>query len=142
MVKRTLLIYLVAELVALIGLIWAVGLGWTLVILAASLAAGTVLAATQIKHQVAQIKRKDPRTAAADGALVGLGTALVLIPGVVSTAAGALMLAPPTRGAMRPVAGALLTRGITRRIGTPRRHDYIDGEVIGEINEDAVALTR
>ena len=86
----------------------------------------------------------------ADGVLVGLGSFLVFLPGVVTTAAGALMLAPPTRGAMRPLAATMLTRGVVRRMGSftttlnninlyPNtgagvgRGDYIDGEVIGEV---------
>ena len=57
------------------------------------------------------------------------------------------MLAPPTRGTMRPLAETLLARGIDRRLGTvnlsafrdPRagRGDYIDGQVIdGEVVGD------
>ncbi|MGB6106333.1 MAG: hypothetical protein WBF86_00690, partial [Mycobacterium sp.] len=59
---------------------------------------------------------------------------------LVTTAAGALMLAPPTRGAMRPVADTLLTRGIDRRLAAANlsafsgrgtgRGDYIDGQVV------------
>lgn len=72
--------------------------------------------------------------------LVKLGVFLVFIPGPVTTAAGALMLAPPTRGAMRPLADTLLTRGIDRRLAAANlsafsgretgRGDYIDGQVI------------
>lgn len=142
--------YALTELLAAALLIWAVGLGWTFVVLASTFMTGVVLAGSQMKSQVASLRRAhaNPRAAAAEGALVGLGTALVFLPGVVTTAAGMLMLAPPTRGAMRPLAASLLTRGIDRRIGamypvTPARDtDYIDGEVISEIDEDAVPLTR
>lgn len=142
--------YVVTELAAAALLIWAFGLGWTFVVLAATFMAGVVLAGSQMKSQVASLRRAhaNPRSAAAEGALVGLGTALVFLPGIVTTAAGVLMLAPPTRSAMRPLAASLLTRGIAGRIGpmypvTPaRRADYIDGEVISETTEDAVALTR
>ena len=57
------------------------------------------------------------------------------------TAFGALMLMPQTRSAVRPLAGAMLTRGIARRVnvvnlsapGTFSGYgDYIDGEVIDE----------
>ncbi len=142
--------YVLTELLAAALLIWAVGLGWTFVVLASTFMAGVVLAGSQMKSQVASLRRAhaNPRAAAAEGALVGLGTALVFLPGVVTTTAGMLMLAPPTRGAMRPLAASLLTRGIDRSIGamypvTPARDtDYIDGEVISEIDEDAVPLTR
>ena len=46
------------------------------------------------------------------------------------------MLAPPTRGAMRPLAQMLLTRGLARRFAAvdltvrSTRADVVDGEVI------------
>ncbi|MDA2951261.1 MAG: hypothetical protein O2892_19875, partial [Actinomycetota bacterium] len=55
----------------------------------------------------------------------------------------------PTRGAMRPLAATMLTRGVVRRMGSLNINltpggaraghgdyidgDYIDGEVIGEV---------
>ena len=50
------------------------------------------------------------------------------------------MLTPPTRSAVRPLAGMLLTRGDRppgqcgqpRPVRLPGRGDYIDGEVIDE----------
>lgn len=141
--------YAVTELAVAALMIWAFGLGWTFVILAATFMAGVVLSGSQMKSQVSGLRmaHTNPRRAATDGALVGLGTALVFLPGFVTTVAGALMLAPPTRQAMRPMAAALLTRGIAKRMGpmypvAARRTDYIDGEVISETTGDAVALTR
>ena len=77
------------------------------------------LAGSQVKRQLALLQRTrtNPQGAVADGMLVALGTFLVFIPGLVTTALGALMLMPPSRGAMRPLAGMLLTRGIARRVG-------------------------
>ncbi|MEI6253119.1 MAG: FxsA family protein [Mycobacteriaceae bacterium] len=136
-------LYAAVELAAVILLCWAIGLGWTLVVIAATFMLGVVLAASQLKGQVGSIRRArtNPQAAAADGVLVGLGSFLVFLPGVVSTVAGALMLAPPTRAAMRPLAATLLTRGAMRGLGAlnfeqvvnrPGRSDYIDGEVIGD----------
>ncbi|MGV0993340.1 MAG: FxsA family protein [Mycobacterium sp.] len=158
MVMRPLLrytaLYAVVELAAVALLIWAFGLGWTLVVLATTFMAGVLMSAAQVKGQFAAVRgrRVTPQGAMADGVLVGIGSFLVFLPGIVSTAAGSLMLAPPTRTAMRPLAQSMLSRGIGRRIdavtgagaapGTfpaaTRRTDYIDGEVI----EDAVALTQ
>jgi UPF0716 protein FxsA len=136
-------LYVLVELAAVILLTWAVGLGWALVVLAATFMVGVLLAASQLKGQVGSLRRarNDPQAAATDGVLVGLGSFLVFLPGVVSTAAGALMLAPPTRAAMRPLASTLLNRGLMRGVGALNldqmvnrvgRGDYIDGEVIGE----------
>ena len=155
MVMRPLLrytaLYAVIELVAAALLIWAVGIGWTLVLLAATFMLGVLISAAQVKGQVSAVRggRRTPQGAVADGVLVGLGSFLVFLPGVVTTIAGALFLAPPSRALMRPAAQSLLTRGLLTRglltwgmgrttMPATRRTDYIDGEVI----EDAVALTR
>ena len=134
-------LYAAVEVAAMILLTWAIGLGWTLATLAATFMVGVVLAASQLKGQVGSIRRAraNPQGAAADGVLVGLGSFLVFVPGLVSTAAGALMLAPPTRAAMRPLAATMLNRVVLRGVGAlnldqvfARRGDYIEGEVIGE----------
>jgi UPF0716 protein FxsA len=77
--------------------------------------------------------------------LVALGTVLVVVPGLVSSAVGMLLLLPPTRAAARPALTAMALRGIGRRaplitvttVGADRyasasrpRSDYIDGEVL------------
>ncbi len=136
-------LYAAVELTAVILLTWAVGIGWTLLVLAATFMIGVVLAATQLKGQVGAFRqaRGNPRGAVTDGVLVAAGSFLVFLPGVVSTAAGALMLAPPTRAAMRPLAAGMLSRGVMRSVGAMNlnqfanpsgRGDYIDGEVIDE----------
>jgi UPF0716 protein FxsA len=143
---RYLGLYAIVEVVALALLIWALGLGWSLVVLAATFMVGVLLAASQVKGQIvaARRTRSNSEAAVADGVLVGVGSFLVFLPGVVTTAAGVLMLAPPTRGAMRPLATTMLTRGVVRRMeslninitpgGARAGHgDYIDGEVIGEV---------
>ena len=142
-------LYALVELAAVALLIWAVGLGWTMVVLAAVFMAGVLLAASQLKDQVAGSRlllrqaRRNPHGAAADGVLIGLGSFLVFLPGVVSTAVGALMLTPATRSSMRPLAASMVSRGVVRGaravnldqfLGATaprvRRGDYIDGEVI------------
>ena len=142
-------LYLLVDLAAVVMLVRAFGWGWALLALTVTFLVGAVLASTQLKGQVAALRqtRRNPQGAVADGMLVGLGTFLVFIPGVVTTTAGVLMLAPPTRGAMRPLAETLLTRGIDRRLGAANlsafggpgsgRGDYIDGEIIdGEVTGD------
>jgi UPF0716 protein FxsA len=147
MVMRTFVVYALVELAVLAALTWSIGLGWTLLVLLATSVVSVALAGSQVKRQLARLQRtrSNPQGAVADGMLVALGTFLVFIPGLVTTALGALMLMPPTRNAMRPLAGMLLTRGIARRVSvvnltapgvrrfTPAGYgDYIDGEVIDE----------
>lgn len=142
MVMRTFLVYALVELAVLAVLTWSVGLGWTLLILLATSVVGVALAGSQVKRQILRLQRDrtNPQGAVADGMLVALGTVLVFIPGLVTTVLGALMLLPPTRSLVRPLAGMLLMRGVSRRVtvvnltapGYARRSDFIDGEVIEE----------
>ncbi len=147
-------LYALVELTAFALLIWGFGLGWALVVVAATFMVGVLLAASGLKGQVGAMRRarRDPHGAVADTALVGVGSFLVFLPGVVSTAAGVLMLAPPTRSAMRPIAATLVSRGVMRGMrsvnpdrftGTrPSRRDYIDGEVLGEVAVDRLPARR
>jgi UPF0716 protein FxsA len=138
MVKRTFLVYLLLELAVLAALTWAVGLGWTLLVLLATSVVGVALAGSQVSRQIARLRAlpKNPQAAVADGILVALGTTLVFVPGLVSTLVGALMLLPPTRLVMRPVAAAVLNRAVRTEIpvvapvGYAGTGSYIDGEVI------------
>lgn len=146
---RYLALYALAELTALGFLIWALGLGWALVTLAAIFMAGVLLAASQVRGQITAARRAGLRSGdgtarIADGVLVGTGSFLVFLPGVLSTVVGIVMLAPVTRPAVRPLATAMVTRGLVRGVGAAGRfpyppgragsRDYIDGEVIdGEV---------
>ncbi|WP_445165562.1 FxsA family protein [Mycolicibacterium sp. Dal123E01] len=139
---RMFFLYALVELAVLAALTWSLGIGWTLLILLATSVLGVALAGSQIKRQILRLQqaRTNPQGAVADGLLVALGTVLMFIPGLVSTAVGALMLLPPTRSVVRPLAGAVLTRGIARRVTivnltapAPQGHgDYIDGEIVDE----------
>ena len=145
MVRRGFWLYVIVELAAAAALFWAVGPGCAVAVLLGTFLVGLVLVGSQFRRQVASLRmaRGNPQGAVADGLLVGLGGVLMLIPGLVSSALGALMLLPPTRSAVRPVATAMLTRGVTRRMGAMNlgsmfpgggRGGYVDGEVVdGEV---------
>ena len=106
MVRRGFWLYVIVELAAAAALFWAVGPGWAVAVLLGTFLVGLVLVGSQFRRQVASLRmaRGNPPGAVADGLLVGLGGVLMLIPGLVSSAMGALMLLPPTRSAVRPVA--------------------------------------
>jgi len=127
MVLRWFLVYAVIELAAIVALVWSIGLGWTILLLLAALAVGIALAGSQVKRQVRRLRDgfDTPQGALTDGALIALGTVLVVIPGIVTTVFGLLLLLPPTRAVARPVA---------------RRRDYIDGEVIDVVDFEQPAL--
>lgn len=147
MLSRLLLIYAAVELAAVIALVSTVGWGWTLlVLLATSLLAWGVLApmaGSQLLRQIRQL-RSDPG-AVSDGTMVTLATVLILVPGLVTTALGLLLLVRPIRSLARPGLTALGVRGLRRmplitdarlfgadgRRGDPGDGtDYIDGEVV------------
>jgi UPF0716 protein FxsA len=154
MVSRLFLVYVIAELAVVVALASTIGLGWTLLLLLAAFAAGLALAGSQLKHQLTRLRsglNADQPRLAADGMAVALGTLLVVVPGLVTSAAGLLLLLPPTRAAARPVLAAMAVRGIGRRfplitvatVGADRfdrRPDYIDGEVIDVTEVDPPAL--
>jgi len=148
MVSRLFLVYVLVELAVVMALASTIGLGWTLVLLLAAFVAGLALAGSQLKRQLARLRSgltTQQSQLVTDGAMVALGSVLVVVPGLVTTAAGLLLLLPPTRAVARPVLTAMAVRGIGRRaplitvttVGADRyataprpRGDYIDGEVL------------
>lgn len=141
MVIRLFLLYAAVEMAVIIALTVTIGFGWTVLALLGAFVLGLALAGSQLRRQLAQLQRglRDPGEQLTDGALVGLGAVLVLVPGLVTSVAGLLMLAPPTRSVMRPIAGALAARGISRHVTVIRTApDYIDGEVI-DVEDGPVA---
>jgi UPF0716 protein FxsA len=156
MVSRLFLLYVVAELAVLVALASTIGLGWTLLLLLAAFAGGLVLAGSQLKVQLNRLRsglNAGQSKLAADGMAVALGTLLVVMPGLLTSVAGLLLLLPPTRAAARPLLGAMAVRGLGRRVPLitvtgvgpyhrPPRPDYIDGEVIDVIEVDPPVLPR
>ena len=156
MVSRLFLVYVVVELAVVVALASTIGLGWTLLLLLVAFGVGLALAGSQLKLQLTRLRSglgADQPRLVTDGALVALGTLLVVMPGLVTTAAGLLLLLPPTRAAARPVFTVMAARGIGRRsplitvttVGADRyarrpQPDYIDGEVIDITDVDPPAL--
>ncbi len=142
MVVRWFLAYVVVELAAVAALAWTIGFGWTALLLLATLVAGVALAGSQVKRQLGRLSGGFDGTPGAltDSGLIALGTILVVVPGIVTTALGLLLLLPPTRAAARPVAAALVAKRVT--VITARRRTYIDGEVISVVDVEPPALPR
>ncbi len=153
MLSRLLLIYAVVELAAVIALVSTVGWGWTLLALLGTVLLGwgvlAPMAGSQLLRQIGQLRSglTESRRAASDGAMVTLATVLILVPGLVTTALGLLLLVPPIRSLAGPGLTALGVRGLRRRMplitdttlfgpgGRPGypgdgHADYIDGEVV------------
>jgi UPF0716 protein FxsA len=146
MALRLFLIYIVIELAVVVALASTIGFGWTVLLLLGTFLLGVASAGPQIRRHVRRLRAgvDNPQHAVTDSVLVALGTVLVVIPGLVTTAMGLLLLLPPTRAAARPLFSAIAARRaplITARYATPH-HDYIDGEVIDVIDIEAPPLPR
>jgi UPF0716 protein FxsA len=149
---RLFLVYALVELAVVVALASTIGFGWTVLLLVGTFALGLALAGSQVKRQIQRLQSglAAPRGALSDGVLVALGTILTVVPGLVTSALGLLLLLPPTRALARPAVGALAARGLFRMpvvIGAsaasgagapqfrPGRGEYIDGEVL-DVTDD------
>ncbi|KLO41655.1 exclusion suppressor FxsA [Mycobacterium nebraskense] len=151
MLSRLSLVYAAVELAAIIALVSTIGWGWTLLALVGTFLVGWGLLVpvmgSHLVRQVGQLRSglAEPRTAVRDGTLVTLASALVLVPGLVTTALGLLLLVRPVRSAVGPGLAAIALRGLRRRMplltdttlfgagvrnGGAAGDDYIDGEVV------------
>lgn len=157
---RLLLIYVVVELTVVCALGLTIGFGWTLLMLLVVLVFGFVLLAPlggwQLGRQLLQARSgaAEPQSALSNGAILSVATGLVLVPGLVTTTVGLLLLVPPIRAAARPHLTALAVRGLLRSVPLPAEaaasvanafnprntrqdaesRDFIDGEVIDIID--------
>lgn len=100
------LLYLVVEIVALVAMASAIGVGWTLLILVAGSLLGLWLARREgVRAAQAFAKAVTNRQVAhvelTDGMLVAIGGVLLFVPGLVTDLAGLLLLLRPTRSLVR-----------------------------------------
>ncbi|QPK80179.1 FxsA family protein [Corynebacterium lizhenjunii] len=108
--------YFVVETVAFWAMVKAIGLGWTLVALFATMIFGMSVAMWEVRRLLAQ--QASARTRGSTGALAGnvgltiMGGLLLTVPGFVSSAFGLLLMFPPTRALMRRALGVRLVRGL------------------------------
>jgi UPF0716 protein FxsA len=103
-----------AELYVIVQVGQAIGVLWTVGLLLLSSLVGAALLRSQgrsvwRRFRVALASGRPPARETVDGALVIVGGALMLVPGFVTDAIGALLLLPPSRTTVR--------RGIMRRAG-------------------------
>ena len=150
---RLFLLYVLIEVAVVVALASTIGLGWTLLAVLATFVVGLALAGSQIKRHIRRLRSglsaSSLHGAAADSVLVALGTVLVVMPGLASSVAGALLLLPPTRAAARPLVTALaakrmplITAGVAGYGAARPRRDYIDGEVVDVHDVEQPAVER
>ncbi len=155
---RMFLIYVLVELAVVVGLVYAIGFGWTVLAIMVTFVVGLALAGSQVARHLARLQsalnsRSASGALATDSALVALGAVLVVIPGLASTLLGALLLLPPTRRVARPVAIGLVGRTLAATpvvtvypggFGQSRRPtaEYVEGEVIDVVDVDGSPAMR
>ena len=152
MIPALFVLYLVVEVATVVWLGSTIGVGWTILLFLATWAIGLWLVRSQFRRVLTQFRDAGQNAASvggavADGALVAGGTVLLIVPGLVTSVLGLLMLAPPTRRVLRPLAVllggrhlAVVTASGTAGAGVyarTRRTTVVDGVVV----EDTVVDT-
>ncbi|MFD4182523.1 FxsA family protein [Rhodococcus sp. NPDC058514] len=157
MIPALFVLYVVIEVAAVIWVGSTIGVLWTIALFLLGWAVGLVLVRSQGRKVIEGFRRAGRGTgsaggAVADGALVALGTILLVIPGLVTSALGLLLLIPPTRRVLRPL--VLILGG--RRLGMvsaaggvgaevfsrTRRRTVVDGVIVEDtIVEDSYVDT-
>jgi UPF0716 protein FxsA len=139
------ILYLVVEIVALVALGSAIGLGWTLLVLLVGAVLGMWLArreGVRAAHAIAEAvtQRRFAHAEVTDGMLVAAGGVLLFVPGLVTDVAGILLLLPPVRRIVRNrlvrVAEERLPELRTARIRSGAT--IVDGDVVGARREITV----
>jgi UPF0716 protein FxsA len=119
------LLYVAVEIAAFVGLCYAIGFGWTLLLGLATVIGGFWLLRRQGAKVFRNLREAGEKAAngqpagpaesaapVADTALLAAATIAMIIPGLVSTAIGILLLLKPVRVLLRPVIIALGTRKV------------------------------
>ena len=122
----------IAELYVILKVGDAIGVVWTVLLLAADSVLGSLLLRSQgravwRRFNDALAAGRMPHREVQDGVLVIFGAAFLITPGFLTDVVGLLALLPPTRGVVRRLAMRALGRRVRRRVErggpAPRRFD-------------------
>jgi UPF0716 protein FxsA len=137
-VALALLLYVIVEIAAIAAVAWAIGIGWTILLLVAGALAGGLLA----RHEGGKAWRalsgtvrsgRSPQSELTDGMLVGAGGVLILAPGFISDLAGFGVLLPPMRGLLRKRWVARLEGRSTEQLErNSRGRIVVDSEIVDD----------
>ncbi len=141
MKKLYLLAYAAIEIAVFVLMVKFLGVAWAVLITIAAAVLGIFLLRQQGRKVFAELRRAsrnevDPRSPLTDTALLAGSSLLMVIPGVVSTVAGIVLLAPPVRKTMRPVVAALGARRVAASM--ERAGLYATGVVGGPVVDGTV----
>lgn len=138
------LAYFAIEIGAFVAMVHFFGVGWAILITLFAVGLGFVLLQSQGRKVFAELQRAsrnevDPRGPLTDTALLAAATLLLVLPGIVSTGVGLLLLIPPVRRLLRPAvqaagaksfAASMNRAGLYASRGMYMRGTVIDGTVI------------
>ena len=117
-----------AELYVILKVGDAIGVIWTILLLAADSVLGSLLLRSQgravwRRFNDALAAGRMPHREVQDGVLVIFGSAFLITPGFITDVVGLLMLLPPTRAAIRRVAMRVISRRMSLRVAASRADD-------------------
>jgi len=117
-----------AELYVILKVGDAIGVVWTILLLAADSVAGSLLLRSQgravwRRFNQALSEGRMPHREVQDGVLVIFGGAFLITPGFITDVLGLLMLLPPTRRLVRRYAVRAVGRRMATRAAGPRGYD-------------------
>ncbi|WP_182360027.1 FxsA family protein [Tomitella gaofuii] len=154
MFRLLFLVYLVVEIAALWAVAAWIGFGWAILLVMAGTAAGVIALGVKTRRWAESVSQaraaqgrpraagaRGPMQALADGSLSATGVGLLMVPGLVTSAAGLLLLFPPTRRLLSPVVvalglrrfpviGVVAARAARNGGASGAEGDVIDGEVV------------
>ncbi|MYR05597.1 FxsA family protein [Gordonia sp. SID5947] len=126
--------YFAVEIGAFVAMAHFLGFAWAVLITLAAVVGGFVLLQQQGRKVFAELRRAsrnevDPRGPLTDTALLAAASLLLVVPGIVSTVVGLVLLAPPIRRVMRPVVAAAGARRFAATMD--RAGIYASGMYVG-----------
>lgn len=141
---RIVVLYVLVEVLAIVGLASWIGVGWTLLVLLAGAVLGLLLARREGVRAaraltVAVQNGRLAHSEATDGLLVALAGVLLFVPGLVTDVLGLALLLPPVRAtARRRLVDAAERRAPDLRTARIRQGvTIVEGEAVGREQEQA-----
>jgi UPF0716 protein FxsA len=140
-----------AELYVILKVGDAIGVVWTILLLAADSLLGALLLRSQgrsvwRRFNTALAEGKMPHREVMDGVLVIFGAAFLITPGFITDVIGLLLLVPPTRALIRSQVvrrlGRRVTVGVGGRPGRSRPRDYDVEGTAREYGDEPPGLQR
>jgi UPF0716 protein FxsA len=117
-----------AELYVILAVGDAIGVVWTILLLATDSVLGSLLLRSQgrvvwRRFNEALATGRMPHREVQDGVLVIFGGAFLITPGFITDVVGLLMLLPPTRAVVRRLVMRVISRRVSMRVVEPRGFD-------------------